>query len=179
MRKVLFLLSHLSEADLDWLMSAGSKCELVPGSVLIEKGKQIDTLYLVLDGTLEISGVDIGDKPIRLGSGEVVGEISLLDSRPPTATVSAYGDAVVLAIPHERLTHKLEGDAGFASRFYRSLATLLAHRLRRTYRNLGYGVDEPMDEDAEYEDELSPEILDTVHLTGTRFNRALRRKLSE
>lgn len=179
MRKVLFLLSQLDEPDLEWIMNNGEKLELDDGAVLIEKGKSIDTLFIVMDGTVEVSGVDIGGPPIRLGCGEVIGEISLLDSRPPTATVTAHRNAVVLAVPREVLTEKLQDDVAFASRFYYSLATLLAHRLRKTYQNLGYGEEESLEEDAEYEDELSPEMLDSVHLTGTRFTRALQRKLSE
>ena len=85
----------------------------------------------------------------------------------------------MLAIPHESLLQKLKDDIGFASRFYYSLATLLAHRLRNTYAQLRYGDDTPMNEDADYEDELSPELLDTVHLSGSRFNRALQKKLAE
>jgi len=179
MRKILFLLSQLEETDLDWIMKHGAKRELQPGTAIIEKGQQIDTLYIVLDGMVEISGVDIGDKPIRLGCGEVVGEISLLDSRPPTATVTAHNEAIVLALPRDVLAEKLNDDVSFAARFYHSLATLLAHRLRNTYRKLGYGVDQRLDDDVEYEDELSPEMLDSVHLTGTRFTQALQRKLSE
>jgi len=176
MRKVLFLLSQLDDDDLDWIMNTGRKQELRGGTVLIEKGRPISTLYIVLDGHVE---VDLGDQPIRLGCGEVLGEISLLDSRPPTATVTAAGDAIVLAIDHKDLQRKLRDDVGFAARFYYSLATMLAYRIRNTYAQLGYGVDEPMDEDADYEDELSPELLDTVHLTGSRFNRALQKKLAE
>lgn len=179
MRKILFLLSQLDQSDLDWIMKNGVKSELADGQVLIEKGKAIDTLFIVLDGMLELSGVDIGSQPIRLGCGEVIGEISLLDSRPPTATLTACTNAVVLAVPREVLAEKLKSDVSFAARFYHSLASLLAHRLRKTYQKLGYGEGQSLEEDTEYEDELSPEMLDSVHLTGTRFSQALKRKLLE
>jgi len=179
MRKVLYLAIYLTENDLNWIMDTGEKRNVSGGTVLIEKGQPINTLYIVLDGFVKLSGVDIGDKPIRLGCGEVLGEISLLDSRPPTATVTADNDAIILAITHSDLSAKLQEDIGFASRFYHSLATMLAHRLRNTYSQLGYGLDQRLDEDADYEDELSPELLDTVHLTGSRFTRALQRKLAE
>jgi len=179
MRKVLFLLSQLSDADLEWMIARGSKQRLAEGTILIEEGRSVDSLYILLDGVLEISASQIGDKPFRLGCGEVVGEVSLLDSRPPTATVTAMVDSIVLAIPHEELSQRLGEDAGFAARFYRALAVFLAHRLRNTYQRLGYGKDRPMDEDMEYEDELSPEILDSVHLAGSRFDRALRQLLGQ
>ncbi|OHB67470.1 MAG: hypothetical protein A2V70_15905 [Planctomycetes bacterium RBG_13_63_9] len=179
MRKVLFLLSQLSDSDLEWMITYGDKRHLPEGTTLIEEGGSIDSLFILLDGVLEISASQLGDKPFRLGCGEVVGEVSLLDSRPPTATVTAKVDSIVLAISHHELARRLNEDAGFAGRFYHSLAVFLAHRLRNTYQGLGYGKDQPMDEETQYEDELSPELLGSVHLAGSRFDRALRRLLSQ
>jgi len=179
MRKVLFLLSELSDGDLDWMIACGNKQRVPKGKILIEEGRPVESLYILLDGALEISASQIGDKPFRLGCGEVVGEVSLLDSRPPTATVTALVDSIVLAITHKELQQRLNEDAGFAARFYRSLAVFLAHRLRNTYKRLGYGKDQPLDEEVEYQGELSPELLDSVHLAGSRFDRALRQLLGQ
>ena len=74
---------------------------------------------------------------------------------------------------------KLSTDTGFAARFYHSLAIFLAHRLRTTYQRLGYGKEQSIDEGVEYEDELSPELLDTVHMSRRRFDGALKRLLSD
>ena len=52
-------------------------------------------------------------------------------------------------------------------------------RLRKTVRSLVLEEGKPFSEDGEYEDELNPEMLDTVHLMGNRFNRVLQQKLSE
>lgn len=179
MRKILFLLGELSDSDVEWLIDNGTKRQLRAGTTLIERGSNIGMMFILLDGTLEVSGIQLGDKPILLYSGEVVGEISLLDSRPPTTDVSAATDAVVLALPQDILLEKLDEDVAFAARFYRALAVFLAYRLRNTYQRLGYGKDEPMDEDEQYEDELSPELLDSVHLAGSRFDRVLQRLLAD
>ncbi len=179
MRKVLFLLGQLSDEDVELLMDVGNRVTITAGETLIQEGRSIDALYILLDGTLELSFAQFKDRTLYLACGEVVGEVSLLDSRPPTATVKASTDCVLLAMPHDQLLPELERDDAFASRFYRSLAVFLAHRLRNTYSRLGYGDDEAMDEEQEYEDELSPELLDNVHLAGTRFDRVLRKLLSE
>jgi CRP/FNR family cyclic AMP-dependent transcriptional regulator len=176
MRKVLFLLGQLSDSDVEWLIENGSKQHVPAGATLIERGGAIDKVYVLLHGTLE---VQLGDKPILLYSGEVVGEISLLDSRPPTTDVSAATDCIVLALPRDRILAKLDEDVPFASRFYHALAVFLAYRMRNTYQRLGYGKGLPMDEQEQYEDELSPEILDNVHLAGARFDRVLQRLLAE
>ncbi len=139
MRKVLFLFGQLSDSDLEWLIACGRKQIVPAGTVLVREGQDIDTLYILMEGLFEVSGTQIGDKPFRLSCGEVVGEVSLLDSRPPTATVTATADSIVLAIPRAELIRKLAEDAEFAARFYRALAIFLAHRLRGTYQRLGYG----------------------------------------
>lgn len=177
MRKVLFLLGQMSDEDVEWLIENGTRRNVPAGAELIVQGGAIENLYILLQGTLEVSGTQMGDTPIRLESGEVVGEVSLLDSRPPTANVSALTDCVVLEFTHEELREKLSADESFAARFYHALAVFLAYRLRNTYQRMGFGKDENLD-DQEFEGELSPEVLDSVHLAAKRFDRVLNRLMS-
>lgn len=180
MRKVLCLLGQLSDRDIEWMIARGRTERISAGSVLIREGQPVDSLYVILDGVLEVSGPAVTqDKPIRLGCGEVLGEVSFVDSRPPMATVTAADLTTVLAIPRAELKQKLASDAEFAARFYRALAVFLAHRLRTTGRRLAYGKDQPMDENMEYEDELGAEVLDNIHLAASRFDRVLQRLLAK
>ena len=80
--------------------------------------------------------------------------------------------AYVLAIDKSVLQAKLDGDTGFASRFYRAIAIFLSERMRTTVGRLGYGDDSA---GAVEEDELDANILDTVHLAGARFERLLQK----
>ncbi|MEB3182042.1 MAG: cyclic nucleotide-binding domain-containing protein [Nostocaceae cyanobacterium] len=140
MQNVLFFLEELSDDDVDWMISIGNLKDIVAGTVLIQQGKPVDALYMVLKGSLSVS-VTIAnntDKEIaRLSSAEVVGEMSFIDSRPPSATVKAISDSFVLSIPQQELATKLQIDVGFSSRFYRALALLLSSRLRGTVNQLG------------------------------------------
>lgn len=178
MRKVLFLLGHLTDSDLEWMIARGQRQRIPAGTLLIREGQPIAALYLLLEGRLEVSGSAIVGAPIRLGPGEIVGEMSLLDSRPPAANVAAAVDCVVLAIPRSALTAELQRNAEFAARFYRSMAVFLVHRMRNTYQRMGYGKGQPLDAEREYEDELSPELLDQIHIAASRFDRALHRLLA-
>jgi CRP-like cAMP-binding protein len=180
MRKILYLLGQMSDGDVGWMLHEGRKEHHPAGDVLIREGRPIEALYVVLAGTLEVapSGMDTRKAPIRLGCGEVVGEVSFVDARPPMATVRAADDTEVLAIPRDRLQEKLNQDPEFAARFYRSLAVFLAHRLRDTTRRLGYAGGQPLDEQ-EYAGELGEEVLDNLHMAGTRFDRVLQRLLAE
>jgi len=178
MRKILFFLGQLNDSDLEWIIRHGRRLQVSAGSVLIEEGRPIDSVFILLQGTLLVSSSSLGPNTIRLCTGEVVGEMSLLDSRPPSATVTAEQDAIVLALPRDELLKSLGEDAEFAARFYRSMAMFLCHRMRNLYQQLGFGKGQSLQEDQQYEDELSPELLDSVHLAASRFDRALQRILA-
>jgi bacteriocin-type transport-associated protein len=179
MKKALYLLGQLSDADVEWMGRPAWRRRVPAGTVLIREGQPVNAVYILLDGVAEVTGGGVGGKPIRLGCGEVLGEMSFVDSRPPSATATAVEDMVVLAIPRPELTAKLERDSDFAARFYRSLAVFLSHRLRDTVRRLGYGKGQPLREDVEYEDELDAATLGSVHLAGSRFDRVRQRLLAE
>jgi len=107
--------------------------------VLINENQYISALYLVTMGALVVHVPSQHDTEIAvLAEGELVGELSFLDSRPPNATVTAATETTVLAIPRWKLDAKLEEDPYFAARFYRALGVLLANRLRKTVSHLGY-----------------------------------------
>jgi len=173
-KKVLYILGEMNDDDVEWVLVNSNNIRLSPDSVLIEQGKPIDALYILLDGVLTVVTDANPTEPIAtLNPGEIVGEISFVDSRPPTATVKAPGNAVVLSIPRAHLVDKLQQDTGFASRFYRALAVFLSHRLRDTDSHLGYGKVQVSDD--EIEGELDDSVLDNVYLAGTRFDRMLKR----
>jgi len=174
MRKIFYLFGQLTDADIEWMLSKGKRERIRAGTSIVREGQPIDSLFILLDGVLEVTGPGLGtDKPIRLGCGEVVGEISFVDSRPPTATVTAAAAAVVLSIPLE----KLEQDHELAARFYRALAMFLSQRLRDTGRRLGYGRSELAPAGTEGEGELGEEVLDNIHMAGHRFDHVLQRLL--
>lgn len=175
MKKVFFLLGELDDDDIDWMVSTGRRDEVAAGTVLIQEGQPIDTLHILLDGTLSVSVSALEGKTIaRLTSGAVVGEMSFADARPPSATVQAVENSLVLSIPRDLLVEKLQKDEGFASRFYRAIAIFLSTRLRGTVRYLGYAKGSLLNEDNS-SDDLSPEIIDNVPLAKARFDWLLRR----
>jgi CRP/FNR family transcriptional regulator, cyclic AMP receptor protein len=173
MRKVLYILGQFSEEDIEWLGSVAVKKYLTPGEVLIKQGEPLDTVYIVLEGNLAVRAeMDSTHEIARLGSGEIVGEMSFIDARPPLATVVALERSLVLSIPASALTVKLKQDSIFASHFYRALALFLSSRLRDTVGMLGYGNHQQLSQVRE--EELDENVLDTVHLAGSRFERLLK-----
>lgn len=75
---------------------------IAPNEPLIELGIVDDSLYVVLEGTLEIHVDTSENDPIaHIGPGESVGEISALDHRPRSAAVVAKEATVALRIESE------------------------------------------------------------------------------
>ena len=105
----------------------------------------------------------------NLGAGELVGELSFLDSRLPTASVTASASSAVLCIGRSILAAKLEVDHPFAARIYRTFGIVVASRLRMTLATLGGG--DPADDD----DRLDDDALDNVTVAGARFEWLLER----
>ena len=70
---------------------------------MVRQGEPINDVYVLLDGRLSVrsKAPPVGELA-QLSSGEVVGEMSFLDSRPPSATVTAIEKSYVLVIPLRR-----------------------------------------------------------------------------
>jgi CRP-like cAMP-binding protein len=170
MRKALYLLGILEETDIDWLARYGEKRYLDRGAVLIREGQSVSSLFLVLEGSLAVT-LSNGTKIATLLAGEIVGEISLVDNRPPLATVQTLDGTHVLAVDCLKLKSKLQQDTGFASRFYLAIAMFLADRLRSTTSRLGYGSP-GQDENAP--DELDDSMMDSVSVANVRFDNLLK-----
>lgn len=175
MRKVLYILGELEDQDLQWLLDAGSVRRVPTGTAIIEEGCANEHLFIIVAGAFQV--LRGGRELARLETGEVVGDMSLLDSRPPNATVVATEESIAHSVPHERLRVKLERDAAFAARFYKALCIFLANRLQRANTMVGApaaGGGQAAIPDDESE-EILPGTLDSVALAGARFNWFLHR----
>ncbi|WAT19174.1 Crp/Fnr family transcriptional regulator [Aurantiacibacter sp. MUD11] len=97
------LLRALEPAQLEELLRSSNRRDLKRGEVIISQGDDVgDFAVVLLSGSLKISMVSVNGREIILNycsPGDVVGEITLLDSGPRTASVSAAEPSSVLVIP--------------------------------------------------------------------------------
>ncbi len=169
MRKALYILGDLDETDIRWMASVGGRVRVAAGETLIRSGAPVETLYVVIDGAFAVT-LDNGAKIADLAAGDILGEMSLVEKRPPTVSVTAEAASTVLAVPQAALRARLAAEPAFAARFYRALAVFLSDRLRSTVARLGYGDG---DEGARFEaeNEIDEGLLDTLHVAGDRMRR--------
>jgi CRP/FNR family transcriptional regulator, cyclic AMP receptor protein len=171
MKKALYMLAGFSDRDFDWLLNTGRKHRILAGHALIREGEPTDALHIVLDGRLSVfAEAADGEEIAQIVSGEVVGEMSFIDSRPPSATVRALEDSWVWSVPRSLLIAKLMQDIEFSSHFYQAIAVFLCDRMRDTVGRLGYSKDQPLSES-----DLNPQTMGNLELAKVRLNWLLRR----
>ncbi len=103
---------------------------LSAGEVLLREGESGSIMYWVVEGTLEVSRNQEG-KDVVLGTinqHELVGEMSFLDDKPRSATVTAAEECRLLPIPNGKFSEVLNSQP----RWFKSLVKVLSDRLRAT-----------------------------------------------
>jgi CRP/FNR family cyclic AMP-dependent transcriptional regulator len=174
MRKVLYILGQFDDTDIDWLARQGRRQALPPGTMLIRQGDPTPDLYIVIDGVLDVTVTGVGSVA-RLQSGEIIGEMSFVDSAPPSASVAVVATAILLAINKEDIEARVVDDPLFGYRFYKALALFLADRLRNSQKPRGADGARPSLTDEEVGvDELDEKLLDTISIAGDRFDRLVK-----
>ena len=166
LKKVLCFLGTLDDQDIDWIVRNGVRQNIPAETQIIRQGRFSEWLYFVLAGEFTVTSERAKSEIARLTAGEILGEISFVDSRPPSATVTATMDSVVGAVPIEALERKLERDAPFAARVYRSIAVALADRLRVTSV---MGLKPRTEDDQDTDAEVPAHLLDVMSMAGVRF----------
>ncbi len=133
------ILAELTDSDLSKLAALGEMRVLSKGDAIVREGVETPDLFLVLEGSLSVT---VGSPPTHLATlypGEIVGEMSFVDSRASSAIVKAEEASHVLAISRSRLEQLLSEDTAMGARFFRGIARLVVRRLRTTIRHLSYG----------------------------------------
>lgn len=169
MKKILLFFSELNNNDLDWLVQKGKKEIVQPDRWLIREGQVSEALYIVVSGSFSVVIQSQDQKELaKISVGEIVGEVSFIDTRPPLASVRSIEESVVLSIPRIQLLAKLQQDINFSSRFYRAICLCLSDRLRGTVSRLGYGYD--VDTLDAHLEGFGQSMLSNLELAEAKFN---------
>ena len=101
------------------------------GDVLFHEGEPGDTLYVIQSGKVKLGRRSSDGREnllAILGPGELIGELSLFDPRPRTASAIAVTEGRLAALSHSDLWPFLKGHPEIGIHLLRALA----QRLRRT-----------------------------------------------
>ncbi len=131
------LFADLPEADLDRLCEMAEEVDLRRGAILFKEGERGDRTFVIREGALEIIKSS-GGREILLavrGSGDVIGEMAVLEDDPRTATVRAKVDTKLLAIHKEPFNRMINVSPSAA----RALLNTILNRWRVTEAMLRQG----------------------------------------
>jgi len=139
------LFAGLTPGQVDHVASLGQERAYAAGDVVVCEGEPSNEVYIICDGMVEVevSRVTLPDIPgsprlssiVRLGQGQMFGEMGLVDQGARSATVRCVQDGTVLhAIPRQDLWNLCDDDRDIGYILMRNIASDLSFKLR--HRNL-------------------------------------------
>jgi CRP/FNR family transcriptional regulator, cyclic AMP receptor protein len=132
------LLADASDEEWATLLSHTRYRRFGPGDDVVTAGALEQSLYLVLEGQLEVLA-EHGRRRYRriasVGAGSVIGELSFFDGEPRSALVRAVTPAVLAELSAAEFDSLAAANPPLARRLLFDLGRILAGRLRAAQRN--------------------------------------------
>lgn len=126
------LFSALSQKDLNEVAKRADEVAVSKGTVIAEQGERGSQCFVIVRGAVSVRR---NNRKISLyGQGEVLGEMSLLDGKPRTASLRVEEDAVLLVISRQDFHYLIDHLPGFD----RKLLASLSERLRSMDKGLDH-----------------------------------------
>lgn len=143
------LFVELTSEQIEHIVGLGREATYDAGDVIINEGDPSDDLYIICGGMVEVevSQGTVPDVPgppplssiVRLGQGQVFGEMALVDRGARSATVRCVADDTTLyVIPRQDFWDLCDGDHHIGYIVMRNIAFDLSFKLR--HRNLLVGL---------------------------------------
>ena len=125
------LFASCSTKDLQRIAKAGDEISMAAGTLIVDQGQTGREAFIVLKGTVTVKRN--GRKVASLGEGTVVGELSLLDHGPRTATVTCETDCTLLLITQRHFSAVLDDVPALSHKILASLAGRIRDLDRQYY----------------------------------------------
>ena len=138
-------LPFLDPAEESALLAAAPVKSFARDQLVFDQNVSLRAIFLIDDGSVRVERHDRGAMvPLAvLGAGEFFGEMSFVDGTPTSARVVAEEPTRLRVIDTTTVDNLSKADPAFAGRLYRSIAAILAERLRlasmRTYADQSWG----------------------------------------
>ena len=124
------LFAMLTPAQAELLADAVAKHRFKRGQVIVEQGKKSDALYIILSGRARVLMTDRKSREVILATlqpGDYIGEMSMIDNQPHSATVEAEIQTDVLVLGRKEFTRCLPENATMAYAVMQGLVRRLRH----------------------------------------------------
>jgi len=128
------LFSTLTQVQAESVADAVVKRRYKRGEVIVEQGKKSNFLAIVLTGRARVVTADARGREVILATmnpGDYVGEMSLIDNQPHSATVRAEVQTDVLILGRNEFARCLPENSSMAYAVMRGLVQRLRHADRK------------------------------------------------
>lgn len=126
----------LTEQELRRVAAICREAKYAKGQIVTSQGEEGDEMFIVRDGLVEVTVSEAGEGPrtvVNLGTGQVVGEMALVDRGPRSATVRCVTDATLNVIERDAFENLCQSSAQIGMVVYRNLAADLSFKLRHRH----------------------------------------------
>ncbi|MBS0317914.1 MAG: Crp/Fnr family transcriptional regulator [Proteobacteria bacterium] len=128
------LFSMLNAAQAEPIAEAIVKRRFKRGEIIVEQGKKANALFIILTGRARVMTSDRRGREVILASmqpGDHIGEMSLIDDEPHSATVRAEVQTDVLMLGRAEFARCLPDSSSMAYALVRGLVQRLRHADRK------------------------------------------------
>jgi CRP/FNR family cyclic AMP-dependent transcriptional regulator len=128
-------LSDLSEIDQKIIYDQCTRRSVSPRTVIVSQGSSGRDMFIVVSGSLKVSVLSGEGKEISfvvLRQGDYFGELSMIDGRRRSATVTAIENSELLVLGHSEYQLLLREHPHTATEFLTRMLLTLANRIRAT-----------------------------------------------
>ena len=114
------LFENVSKRELGQIAAKTVEMDRPAGTILTRAGRDGGLMFVILEGVAEVEkdGTLLG----RLGPGDVIGELSLIDGQPRSADVRAVTDLKVLELAQDDFRTLVDSSPKFVQSLLRALS---------------------------------------------------------
>ena len=125
------LFSACNNKELEKVARAGDVITMTEGTLIVDQGQTGREAFVVMDGTVAVKRNN--RKIATLGAGAIVGELSLLDHGPRTATVVCETDCTLYVIDQRHFRGVIEHSPSIAMKLLGTLASNIRNLDRKYF----------------------------------------------
>jgi CRP-like cAMP-binding protein len=128
-----YLCRYLGGEEVERLEQAGTIREVSRGERLFAEGDQGGCLFVILNGQVKITkrGKDARERPLAaLQPGEMIGEMSVIDTEPRSATATTLTPTVVFELSRRQMMDFVKAQPDLASKILWAILETVSLRLR-------------------------------------------------
>ncbi len=125
------LFAGLSKKELEFIAKGSDELTVAAGTVIVDQGQTGREAFLILSGSVTVKRN--GRKVATLGNGSLVGELSLLDHGPRTATVTCDTECTFLVVDQRHFIGVVLASPSLTRKVLATLASRVREFDKSTY----------------------------------------------